>query len=68
MENPSPRTAQFALEVLEYINKKVNEFKEAGRLALCHLRNPGRESLRPPGGAVPEEYTASLRMFPTDRM
>ena len=40
MASPSPRTARFALEVLEYINKKVNEFKEAGRLALRRSTEP----------------------------
>ena len=32
---------EFALEVLEYINKKVNEFKEADGWLVCHLRNTG---------------------------
>ena len=53
MENLFVEDGQFALEVLKYINKKVNEFKARGRISLCDLRNTGREPLWSAGRAVP---------------
>ena len=53
MANPLQRMVQFALEVLKYINDKVNRVQEGRWLSLCNLRNTGRESLRPSGRTVP---------------
>ena len=43
---------QFALEVLEHINKKIDEFKEEDAISMPSS-NTGREPLRPAGKAVP---------------
>ncbi|MEI3407142.1 MAG: anaerobic ribonucleoside-triphosphate reductase [Christensenellales bacterium] len=35
---------QFALEVMQHINEKVNQFEKRRRQSLCHLRNARRKS------------------------
>ena len=44
---------QFALEVLKYINDKVNQFKQVRWISVCNLRYTGRESLWSAGRTVP---------------
>ena len=44
---------QFALEVLEYINKRINQFKEEDGNLYAIYATPGRESVWTSGQAVP---------------
>ncbi len=45
MANLIAEDGQFALDVLKYINDKVNQFKREDGYPLCNLWNTGRESL-----------------------
>ena len=56
---------QFALEVLEYINQKVNEFKEEDSwlYAIWFKQKPVR-----PAGGVPENVRHCWKMFQPDPM